>query len=184
MTNKEIQEIYKKQRHAFAQRKYYYKKKYGIELVAPKVVKKPTEKTLEKFAKAVYKQTAKAKKEIKRKKALPTAENILLNRIKSIIKEGLSSDNSFENYKADKISRLLDEALPKQKQSRNKKLKEWEKALPQLDKDIEYFIFDSSQGDVPAKNRSTVLWNTVSSVLLGVKPTFTEVYEEKENEDF
>lgn len=184
MTNKEIQAIYKKQRHAFAQRKYYYKKKYGIELVAPKTVKKPTEKTLEKYAKEVYKQTTKAKKKIKRKKTIPTAESILLNRIKSIIKEGLSSDKSFENYKADKVNSLIYENLPKQKQARIKTLQEWEKALPDLDKAIETFIFDSSQTDTVTKNHSVVLWNTISSVLLGNKPVFTEVYEDIEDDEF
>lgn len=184
MTNKEIQEIYKKQRHAFAQRKYYYKKKYGIELVAPKTVKHPTEKTLEKYAREVYKQTNKAKKKSKRKKFIPTAETILLNRIKTIIKEGISSDNSFENYKADKINQLLEENLPKQKQARIKKLQEWEQALPELDKAIETFIFDSSQTDTVTKNNSVILWNTISSVLLGNKPVFTEVYEDIEDDEF
>lgn len=184
MTNKEIQEIYKKQRHAFAQKKYYYKKKYSIELVAPKTVKHPTEKTLEKYAREVYKQTTKAKKKAKRKKSIPTAESILLNRIKSILKEGFSSDNYFENYKAVKINQLLEENLPKQKQARIRKLQKWEQGLPNLDKAIETFIFDSSQTDTVTKNHSVILWNTISSVLLGNKPVFTEVYEDIEDDEF
>lgn len=184
MTSKEIQEIYKKQRHAFAQRKYYYKKKYGIEIVAPKTVKHPTEKTLERYAREVYKRASNAKKKAKRKKTIPTAESILLNRIKSIIRQGFSSGNSFENYKADKINQLIDENLPKQKQARIIKLQEWEKVLPDLDKAIDTFIFDSSQTDTASKNHSTVLWNTISSVLLGDKPVFTEMYEDIEDDDF
>ena len=66
MTQAQINEIYRLQRKRFSDRKRYYKKKYGIELTTPKLVKNPTEKTLERFANNVYQQTEKAKKTGKR----------------------------------------------------------------------------------------------------------------------
>lgn len=179
MTQQEIREIYKKQRHAFAQRKYYYKKKYGVELQTPKTVKNPTEKTLESFARQVYKQTEKVKRKTskKTKRNIPSREEILLNRINENIREGLRSDNPFENYKANKVNDLLHENLPINKQERIKKLNEWEKALPELDKAIDTFIFDSSQTDTQTKNHTTNLWDTFTRIFLGVKTAFIEEYD-------
>lgn len=182
MTQSEIKEIYRKQRKAFSDKKRYYKRKYGIELNTPKLVKNPTEKTLERFAQSVYKQTQEAKKSAKKKKKekkIPTREEILLSRLREITTEGLQSENKFENYKADKVDELINENLPSGKEARIKKLQEWEKAIPSLDDAIQQFIFDSKQTDTEAKNHSTFLWNAISSLLLGRRATFEEVYTDE-----
>lgn len=182
MTQSEIKEIYRKQRKAFSDKKRYYKRRYGIELKTPKLVKKPTEKTLERFARNVYKQTQKAKKLAKKKekeKKIPTREEILLARLRDIIREGLQSENKFENYKADKVDELINENLPSGKEARIKKLQEWEKAIPALDDAIQQFIFDSKQTDTETKNHSTFLWNTIASLILGRRATFEEVYTDE-----
>lgn len=187
MTNKQIQEIYKKQRHAFAQRKYYYKKKYGIELKTPKIVKNPTEKTIERYSKEVYKQIEQVKKQkkVKRKpvkKNVPTAEEILLNRIREVVNTGLNSENSFEQYKADKINDLINESLPVDKNKRIQVLQEWEKQLPDIDKAIDTFIFDSEQTDTVTRNHTIVLWNRISSIMLGTQAVFIEGYDIEDDE--
>ena len=182
MTQSEIKEIYRLQRKRFSDKKYYYKKKYGIELKTPKLVKNPTEKTLERFARNVYQQTEKAKRSAKKKKKekkIPTRGEILLSRLREIITEGLQSENKFENYKADKVDELINENLPSGKEARIKKLQEWEKAIPALDDAIQQFIFDSGQTDTETKNHSTFLWNTISSLILGRKATFEEVYTDE-----
>lgn len=186
MTQSEIKEIYRKQRKAFSDKKRYYKRKYGIELITPKLVKNPTQKTLERFARNVYQQTEKAKrlakkkkKEKKKEKKIPTRGEILLARLRDIIREGLQSENKFENYKADKVDELINENLPSGKEARIKKLEEWEKALPPLDDAIQQFIFDSTQSDTETKNHSTLLWNTISSLILGRRATFEEVYTDE-----
>ena len=184
MTQKEINEIYKLQRKRFSDKKRYYKKKYGIELKTPKLVKHPTEKTLERFASNVYQQTEKAKKQAKKQrkekaKKIPTRGEILLERLREIIKEGLQSENRFENYKADRVDELINENLPAGKEARIKKLQEWEKAIPALDSAIQQFIFDSKQTDTETKNHSTYLWNTISALILGRKAIFEEVYEDE-----
>ena len=184
MTQKEINEIYRLQRKRFSDKKRYYKKKYGIELKTPKLVKHPTEKTLERFASNVYQQTEKAKKQAKKQrkekaKKIPTRGEILLERIREIIKEGLQSENRFENYKADRVDELINENLPAGKEARIKKLQEWEKAIPALDSAIQQFIFDSKQTDTETKNHSTYLWNTISALILGRKAIFEEVYEDE-----
>ncbi len=184
MTQSEIKEIYRKQRKAFSDKKRYYKRKYGIELKTPKLVKNPTEKTLERFARNVYKQTQEAKKLTKKKKKkkekkIPTREEILLARLREIITEGLQSENKFENYKADKVDELIKENLPAGKEARIKKLREWEKAIPALDDAIQQFIFDSKQSDTETKNHTTFLWNIISSVILGRRATFEEVYTDE-----
>ena len=184
MTQKEINEIYRLQRKRFSDKKRYYKKKYGIELKTPKLVKHPTEKTLERFASNVYKQTEKAKKQAKKQrkektKKIPTRGEILLERLREIIKEGLQSENRFENYKADRVDELINENLPAGKEARIKKLQEWEKAIPALDSAIQQFIFDSKQTDTETKNHSTYLWNTISALILGRKAIFEEVYEDE-----
>lgn len=179
MTQSEIKEIYRKQRKAFSDKKRYYKRKYGIELNTPKLVKNPTEKTLERFARNVYQQTEKAKKQAKKKrkqKRVPTRGEILLARLREIITEGLQSENKFEKYKADKVDELINENLPSGKEARIKKLQEWEKAIPALDDAIQQFIFDSKQTDTETKNHSTFLWNAISSLILGRRATFEEVY--------
>lgn len=179
MTQSEIKEIYRKQRKAFSDKKRYYKRKYGIELKTPKLVKNPTEKTLERFARNVYKQTQEAKKSAKKKrtqKKVPTRGEILQARLREIITEGLQSENKFENYKADRVDDLINENLPSRKEARIKKLQEWEKAIPALDDAIQQFIFDSTQTDTDTKNHSVFLWNTISSLILGRKATFEEVY--------
>lgn len=180
MTQSEIKEIYRKQRKAFSDKKRYYKRKYGIELKTPKLVKNPTEKTLERFARNVYKQTEKAKRLAKKKeKKIPTRGEILLARLREIITEGLQSENKFENYKADKVDELINENLPSGKEARIKKLQEWEKAIPALDDAIQQFIFDSKQTDTETKNHSIFLWNTISTLILGRKATFEEVYTDE-----
>lgn len=182
MTQSEIKEIYRKQRKAFSDKKRYYKRKYGIELKTPKLVKNPTEKTLERFAHNIYQQTQKAKKQVKKKKQekkIPTRGEILLARLCEIITEGLQSENKFENYKADRVDELIAENLPSGKDARIKKLQEWEKAIPALDDAIQQFIFDSKQTDTETKNHSTFLWNTISSLILGRKATFEEVYTDE-----
>lgn len=182
MTQSEIKEIYRKQRKAFSDKKRYYKRKYGIELKTPKLVKNPTEKTLERFARNVYKQTQKAKKSANKKrtqKIVPTRGEILLARLREIITEGLQSENKFENYKADKIDELINENLPSGKEARIKKLQEWEKAIPALDDAIQQFIFDSTQTDTETKNHSVFLWNAISSLILGRRATFEEVYTDE-----
>lgn len=182
MTQSEIKEIYRKQRKAFSDKKRYYKRKYGIELKAPKLVKNPTEKTLERFARNVYKQTQEAKKSAKKKrtqKKVPTRGEILLARLREIMTEGLQSENKFENYKADKVDELINENLPSGKEARIKKLQEWEKAIPALDDAIQQFVFDSKQTDTETKNHSTFLWNTISSLILGRRATFEEVYTDE-----
>ena len=182
MTQAQINEIYRLQRKIFSDKKRYYKKKYGIELKTPKLVKNPTEKTLERFANNVYKQTEKAKKQAKKqrtKKRVPTRGEILLERLREIITEGLQSDNKFENYKADMVDELINENLPAGKEARIKKLQEWEKAIPALDDTIQQFIFDSKQTDTETKNHTTFLWNTISSLILGRKAQFEEVYTDE-----
>ena len=182
MTQSEIKEIYRKQRKAFSDKKRYYKRKYGIDLKTPKLVKNPTEKTLERFARNVYQQTEQAKKQAKKKKKekkIPTRGEILLARLREIIKEGLQSENKFENYKADKVDELINENLPSGKEARIKKLQEWEKAIPALDDAIQQFIFDSKQTDTETKNHSTFLWNAISSLILGRRATFEEVYTDE-----
>lgn len=182
MTQSEIKEIYRKQRKAFSDKKRYYKRKYGIELKTPKLVKNPTEKTLERFARNVYQQTEQAKKQAKKKKKekkIPTRGEILLARLREIIKEGLQSENKFENYKADKVDEIINENLPSGKEARIKKLQEWEKAIPALDDAIQQFIFDSKQTDTETKNHTTFLWNTISSLILGRKAQFEEVYTDE-----
>lgn len=182
MTQSEIKEIYRKQRKAFSDKKRYYKRKYGIELKTPKLVKNPTEKTLERFARNVYQQTEQAKKQAKKKKKekkIPTRVEILLARLREIIKEGLQSENKFENYKADKVDEIINENLPSGKEARIKKLQEWEKAIPALDDAIQQFIFDSKQTDTETKNHTTFLWNTISSLILGRKAQFEEVYTDE-----
>lgn len=182
MTQSEIKEIYRKQRKAFSDKKRYYKRKYGIELNTPKLVKNPTEKTLERFARNVYRQTEKAKrlsKKKKKEKKIPTRGEILLARLREIITEGLQSENKFENYKADKVDELINENLPSGKKARIKKLQEWEKAIPALDDAIQQFIFDSKQTDTETKNHSTFLWNAISSLILGRRATFEEVYTDE-----
>lgn len=182
MTQSEIKEIYRKQRKAFSDKKRYYRRKYGIELNTPKLVKNPTEKTLERFARNVYKQTQEAKKSAKKKrtqKKVPTRGGILLARLREIITEGLQSENKFENYKADKVDELINENLPSGKEARIKKLQEWEKAIPALDDAIQQFIFDSKQTDTETKNHSTFLWNAISSLILGRRATFEEVYTDE-----
>lgn len=178
MTQSEIKEIYRKQRKAFSDKKRYYKRKYGLELKTPKLVKNPTEKTLERFDRSVNRQIEKAKRSAKKKK-IPTREEILLARLREIIKEGLQSENQFENYKADKVDELINENLPSGKEVRIKKLQEWEKAIPALDDAIQQFIFDSKQTDTETKNHSTFLWNTISSLILGRRATFEEVYTDE-----
>lgn len=182
MTQSEIKEIYRKQRKLFSDKKRYYKRRYGIELKTPKLVKNPTEKTLERFANSDHKQIEKAKKQAKKKrkqKKVPTRGEILLERLREIITEGLQSDNKFENYKADRVDELINENLPSGKQARIKKLQEWEKAIPALDDAIQQFIFDSKQTDTDTKNHSTFLWNAVSSLILGRRATFEEVYTDE-----
>lgn len=182
MTQSEIKDIYRKQRKAFSDKKRYYKRKYGIELKTPKLVKNPTEKTLERFARNVYKQTEQAKKQAKKnrtQKKVPTRGEILLSRMREIMTEGLQSENKFENYKADKVDELINENLPAGKEARIKKLQEWEKAIPTLDDAIQQFIFDSKQTDTETKNHSTFLWNTISSLILGRRATFEEVYTDE-----
>lgn len=182
MTQSEIKEIYRKQRKSFSDKKRYYKRKYGIELKTPKLVKNPTEKTLERFARNVYKQTQEAKRSAKKKKKekkIPTRGEILLARLREIIREGLQSENKFENYKADKVDELINENLPSGKEARIKKLQEWEKAIPYLDDAIQQFVFDSKQTDTGTKNHSTLLWNTISSLILGRRATFEEVYTDE-----
>lgn len=182
MTQSEIKEIYRKQRKAFSDKKRYYKRKYGIELKTPKLVKTPTEKTLERFARNVYQQTEKAKQLVKKKrkeKKIPTRGEILLERLREIITEGLQSENKFENYKADKVDDLISENLPSGKEARIKKLQEWEKAIPALDDAIQQFIFDSKQTDTETKNHSTFLWNSISSLILGRKAHFEELYTDE-----
>lgn len=182
MTQSEIKEIYRKQRKAFSDKKRYYKRKYGIELNTPKLVKNPTEKTLERFARNVYRQTEQAKKQAKKKKKekkIPTRDEILLARLREIITEGLQSENKFEKYKADKVDELINENLPSGKETRIKKLQEWEKAIPALDDAIQQFIFDSKQTDTETKNHSTFLWNAISSLILGRRATFEEVYTDE-----
>lgn len=182
MTQSEIKEIYRKQRKAFSDKKRYYKRKYGIELKTPKLVKNPTEKTLERFARNVYQQTEKAKRSAKKKKKekkVPTRGEILLARLREIITEGLQSENKFENYKADKVDELINENLPSGKEARIKKLQEWEKAIPALDDAIQQFIFDSKQTDTETKNHSTFLWNAISSLILGRRATFEEEYTDE-----
>lgn len=182
MTQSEIKEIYRKQRKAFSDKKRYYKRKYGIDLKIPKLVKNPTEKTLERFARNVYQQTEKAKRSAKKKKKekkIPTRGEILLARLREIIREGLQSENKFENYKADKVDELINENLPSGKEARIKKLQEWEKAIPALDDAIQQFVFDSKQTDTETKNHSTFLWNTISSLIIGRKATFEEVYTDE-----
>lgn len=182
MTQSEIKEIYRKQRKAFSDKKRYYKRKYGIELKTPKLVKNPTDKTIERFARNVYKQTQQAKKLVNKKrkeKKIPTRGEILLARLREIITEGLQSENKFENYKADKVDELINENLPSGKEARIKKLQEWEKAIPALDDAIQQFIFDSKQTDIETKNHSVFLWNTISSLILGRRATFEEVYTDE-----
>lgn len=182
MTQNEIKEIYRKQRKAFSDKKRYYKRKYGIELNTPKLVKNPTEKTLERFARNVYQQSEKAKRLAKKKrkeKKIPARGEILLSRLREIITEGLQSENKFENYKADKADGLINENLPSGKEARIKKLQEWEKAIPALDDAIQQFIFDSKQTDTETKNHSTFLWNAISSLILGRRATFEEVYTDE-----
>lgn len=182
MTQSEIKEIYRKQRKAFSDKKRYYKRRYGIELKTPKLVKNPTEKTLERFARNVYHQTEQAKKQAKKKrtqKKVPTRGEILLARLREIITEGLQSENKFENYKADKVDEVINENLPSGKEARIKKLQEWEKAIPALDDAIQQFIFDSKQTDTDTKNHSTFLWNAISSLILGRSATFEEVYTDE-----
>ena len=182
MTQQEIKEIYRKQRKLFSDRKRYYKRKYNIELKTPKLVKNPTEKTLERFARNVYQQTEKAKKQAKKKKTekkVPTRGEILLAWLREIITEGLQSENKFENYKADRVDDLINENLPSGKDARIKKLQEWEKAITKLDDAIQQFIFDSKQTDTETKNHSTFLWNAISSLILGRKATFEEVYTDE-----
>lgn len=182
MTQSEIKDIYRKQRKRFSYKKRYYKRKYGIELNTPKLVKNPTEKTLERFARNVYQQTEKAKSLAKKKekeKKIPTRGEILLARLREIITEGLQSDNKFENYKADKVDELINENLPSGKEARIKKLQEWEKAIPALDDAIQQFIFDSKQTDTETKNHSTFLWNAISTLILGRTATFEEVYTDE-----
>ena len=178
MTQAQINEIYRLQRKRFSDKKRYYKKKYGIELKTPKLVKNPTEKTLERFANNVYHQTEQAKKQ-RTKKRVPTRGEILLARLREIITEGLQSDNKFENYKADRVDELINENLPAGKEARIKKLQEWEKAIPALDDAIQQFIFDSKQTDTDTKNHTTFLWNTISSLILGRKAQFEEVYTDE-----
>ena len=137
---------------------------------------------MERFARNVYKQTEQAKKQVKKKKKekkIPTRGEILLSRLREIITEGLQSENKFENYKADKIDELINENLPSGKEARLKKLQEWEKAIPALDDAIQQFIFDSKQTDTETKNHSTFLWNTISSLILGKRATFEEVYTDE-----
>ena len=182
MTQAQINEIYRLQRKRFSDKKRYYKKKYGIELKTPKLVKNPTEKTLERFANNVYHQTKKAKKQAKKqrtKKRVPTRGEILLARLREIITEGLQSENKFENYKAEQVEDIINENLPAGKEARIKKLQEWEKAIPPLDDAIQQFIFDSKQTDTGTKNKTTFLWNTISSLILGRKAQFEEVYEDE-----
>lgn len=184
MTQAQINGIYRLQRKRFSDKKRYYKKKYGIELTTPKLVKHPTEKTLERFASNVYKQTEKAKKQAKKQrkekaKKIPTRGEILLERLREIIKEGLQSENRFENYKADRVDEIINENLPAGKEARIKKLQEWEKAIPALDSAIQQFIFDSNQTDTGTKNHSAYLWNAISSLILGRKAIFEEVYEDE-----
>lgn len=182
MTQSEIKVIYRKQRKAFSDKKRYYKRKYGIELKTPKLVKNPTEKTLERFARNVYKQTEQAKKQAKKnrtQKKVPTRGEILLARLREIITEGLQSENKFENYKADKVDEIINENLPSGKEARIKKLQEWEKAIRALDDAIQQFIFDSKQTDTETKNHSTYLWNAISSLILGRRATFEEMYTDE-----
>lgn len=194
MTEKDVQKLYREMRKAYSSKRYYYKKKYGIELSMPKLVKCPTEKTILRFARQIQKQGEKAKKEaykakqgkketskIKKSKQnkVPKLEEILINRIKEIVKEGLSSSNRFEQYKAKKIDDLIAENLTDKQPDRNNKLKEWVKALPKLDDAINQFIFDSSQTDQPTKNHSVYLWNYISSTVLGTKQQFNEEYEKE-----
>lgn len=182
MTQNEIKDIYRKQRKAFSDKKRYYKRKYGIELKTPKLVKNPTEKTLERFARNVYQQTEKVKKSVKKKKKekkIPTRGEILLSRLREIITEGLQSENKFENYKADRVDELINENLPSGKEARIKKLQEWEKAIPALDDAIQQFIFDSKQTDTETKNHNTFLWNAISSLILGRRETFEEMYTDE-----
>lgn len=182
MTQTEIKEIYRKQRKAFSDKKRYYKRKYGIELKTPKLVKNPTEKTLERFARNVYQQTEKAKKQAKKKKTekkIPTRGEILLERIRNVIQEGLDSNYAFGVYKADISDKLIKENLPTAKKERIKTLQTWEKALPKLDKAIDDFIHDSNQSDTPAHNKSTAVWNYIVSIVTGKKPTFEEVYTDE-----
>ena len=74
---------------------------------------------------------------------------------------------------------LINENLPAGKEARIKKLQEWEKAIPALDDAIQQFIFDSKQTDTETKNHSTFLWNTISSLILGRRATFEEVYTDE-----
>lgn len=194
MTEKDVQKLYRQMRKAYSSKRSYYKKKYGIVLSMPKLVKKPTEKTILRFANQIQKQgeiakqkaykVKQSKKETpkvdkaKSKKA-PKLEEILIHRIKEIVKEGLSSSNRFENYKANKIDELIAENLPTKQPDRNNKLKEWVKALPKLDDAINQFIFDSNQTDQPTKNHSVYLWNYISSTILGTKAVFNEEYEDE-----
>lgn len=183
MTQSEIKQIYRKQRKAFSDKKRYYKRRYGIELKTPKLVKNPTEKTLERFARNVYQQTEKAKRAAKKirkkRKKIPTRGEILLARLREIITEGVQSENKFENYKSYKVDELINENLPSGKEARIKKLQEWEKALPALDDAIQQFIFDSKQTDTETKNHSNFLWNAFSSLILGRGATFEEVYTDE-----
>lgn len=186
MTQAQINEIYRLQRKRFSDKKRYYRKKYGIELKTQKLVKNPTEKTLERFANSVYQQTEQAKKQAKKQRAqkraqkrVPTRGEILLARLRGIITEGLDSENKFENYKAERVDELIYENLPAGKEARIKKLQEWEKAIPVLDDAIQQFIFDSKQTDTDTKNHATLLWSTISSLILGRKAQFEEVYTDE-----
>ena len=137
---------------------------------------------MERFARNVYQQTEKAKrlsKKKKKEKKIPTRGEILLSRLREFITEGLQSDNKFENYKAERVDELINENLPAGKEARIKKLQEWEKAIPALDEAIQQFIFDSKQTDTETKNHSTFLWNTFSSLILGRRATFEEVYTDE-----
>ena len=110
---------------------------------------------------------------------MPTRGEILLARLREIVTEGLQSDNKFENYKADRVDDLINENLPAGIEARIKKLQEWEKAIPALDDAIQQFIFDSKQTDTETKNHTTFLWNTISSLILGRKAQFEEVYTDE-----
>lgn len=61
-------------------------------------------------------------------------------------------------------------------------LKDWERQLPDIDRAIDTFIFDSEQTDTVTKNHTTVLWNRISSIMLGTPAVNIEGYDIEDDE--
>lgn len=160
-------EVYRKLRRSYSAYKSRVKRESGIILPEmPDLVKDPHKADIQEMKRFInLVREVQFDKEAREYKAVA-------NRIMDYVYEGLSRVGEFAEYKAARVYDLVWAEIEKAEGTGDYTIiKMWKNKLPDIDRVVQQFIFDSKESDQEGEGHSTACWNALCHAILGTSYT-------------